>query len=192
MVLELATGGELFDRILRTDGKSFDETEAVRSVKQILEGLRYLHNIGIAHRDLKPENILYSHSGMITVTAWKYIKQIFLGPDARLLISDFGLAGCRRDGGGNFTMKTACGTAEYVAPEVLLRTPYTVAVDLWAVGVITYILISGQMPFDDQNKMILYKKILKANYDLDGETWQNASTQCKSFIQSLLILESEK
>ena len=85
-------------------------------------------------------------------------------------------------------MKTACGTAEYVAPEVLLRTPYTVAVDLWAVGVITYILISGQMPFDDQNKMILYKKILKANYDLDGETWQNASTQCKSFIQSLLIL----
>ena len=64
MVLELATGGELFDRILRTDGKSFDETEAVRSVKQILEGLRYLHNIGIAHRDLKPENILYSHSGM--------------------------------------------------------------------------------------------------------------------------------
>jgi len=176
LVLELATGGELFDRILRTDGKSFDETEAVRSIKQILEGLRYLHNIGIAHRDLKPENILYSHSG----------------PDARLLISDFGLAGCRRDGGGNFTMKTACGTAEYVAPEVLLRTPYTVAVDLWAVGVITYILISGQMPFDDQNKMILYKKILKANYDLDGETWQNASTQCKSFIQSLLILESEK
>ena len=64
LVLELATGGELFDRILRTDGKSFDETEAVRSVKQILEGLRYLHNIGIAHRDLKPENILYSHSGM--------------------------------------------------------------------------------------------------------------------------------
>ena len=66
MVLELATGGELFDRILRTDGKSFDETEAVRSVKQILEGLRYLHNIGIAHRDLKPENILYSHSGMLS------------------------------------------------------------------------------------------------------------------------------
>ena len=191
MVLELATGGELFDRILRTDGKSFDETEAVRSVKQILEGLRYLHNIGIAHRDLKPENILYSHSGM---TPYRMTSKMisFSGPDARLLISDFGLAGCRRDGGGNFTMKTACGTAEYVAPEVLLRTPYTVAVDLWAVGVITYILISGQMPFDDQNKMILYKKILKANYDLDGETWQNASTQCKSFIQSLLILESEK
>lgn len=157
------------------DGKSFDETEAVRALKQVLEGLRYLHNIGIAHRDLKPENILYSHTG----------------PDARLLISDFGLAGYRRDG-GQFTMKTACGTAEYVAPEVLLRTPYTVAVDLWAVGVITYILISGQMPFDDPNKMALYKRILVADYDLDSEPWGSVSDHCKEFIKSLLVLEAER
>ena len=148
----------------------------MRALKQVLEGLRYLHNIGIAHRDLKPENILYSHTG----------------PDARLLISDFGLAGYRRDGTGRFEMRTACGTAEYVAPEVLLRTSYTVAVDLWAVGVITYILISGQMPFDDPNKMVLYKRILEADYDLDIEPWLSVSTLCKQFIQSLLVLEADR
>ena len=110
-------------------------------------------------------------------------------------------------------MKTACGTAEYVkilyfrfkpemmnyivelryvAPEVLLRTPYTVSVDMWAVGVITYILISGQMPFDDQNKMLLYKKILNADYSLEGEAWQNASKNSKDFISKLLVLEPKK
>ena len=89
-------------------------------------------------------------------------------------------------------MKTACGTAEYVAPEVLLRTSYTVSVDLWAVGVITYILISGQMPFDDPNKMVLYKRILEADYDMDIEPWLSVSTLCKQFIQSLLVLEAER
>ena len=80
----------------------------------------------------------------------------------------------------------------YVAPEVLLRTPYTVSVDMWAVGVITYILISGQMPFDDQNKMLLYKKILNADYSLEGEAWQNASKNSKDFISKLLVLEPKK
>ena len=80
----------------------------------------------------------------------------------------------------------------YVAPEVLLRTPYTVSVDMWAVGVITYILISGQMPFDDQNKMVLYKKILNADYSTDGEAWTNVSKNAKNFINSLLVLEPKK
>jgi len=173
MVLELATGKELFERII---SDSFDEQEAVRAIKMLLQGLQYLHNLGIAHRDLKPENLLYSHDA----------------PDARLLITDFGLAGRRTQGGSDFTMKTACGTAEYVAPEVLLRTPYTVSVDMWAVGVITYILISGQMPFDDQNKMLLYKKILNADYSLEGEAWQNASKNSKDFISKLLVLEPKK
>lgn len=75
---------------------------------------------------------------------------------------------------------------------MLLRTPYTVSVDMWAVGVITYILISGQMPFDDQNKMVLYKKILNADYSTDGDAWLNVSKNAKSFINSLLLLEPKK
>lgn len=173
MVLELASGKELFERII---SETFDEKEAVRNIKMLLQGLAYLHNLGIAHRDLKPENLLYSHDG----------------PDARLLITDFGFAGRRTQGGSEFTMQTACGTAEYVAPEVLLSTPYTVSVDVWAVGVITYILLSGCMPFDDQNKMNLYQKILKADYSMEGQAWETVSKNAKSFINSLLELDPKK
>lgn len=173
MVLELASGKELFERII---SESFDEKEAVRNIKMVLQGLAYLHNLGIAHRDLKPENLLYSHEGR----------------DARLLITDFGFAGRRTTGGSEFTMKTACGTAEYVAPEVLLSIPYTVGVDLWALGVITFILLCGRMPFDDENKMNLYKKILKADYCMEGEEWESVSDNGKLFISSLLELDTKK
>ncbi len=63
---------------------------------------------------------------------------------------------------------------------------------MWAVGVITYILISGQMPFDDQSKMVLYKKILNADYSMEGDAWANVSDNAKSFIRSLLVLEPKK
>ena len=89
-------------------------------------------------------------------------------------------------------MKTACGTAEYVAPEVLLSIPYTVGVDLWALGVITFILLCGRMPFDDENKMNLYKKILKADYCMEGEEWESVSDNGKLFISSLLELDTKK
>jgi len=89
-------------------------------------------------------------------------------------------------------MKTACGTAEYVAPEVLLSIPYTVGVDLWALGVITFILLCGRMPFDDENKMNLYKKILKADYCMEGEEWESVSSNGKLFISSLLELDTKK
>ena len=89
-------------------------------------------------------------------------------------------------------MKTACGTAEYVAPEVLLSIPYTVGVDLWALGVITFILLCGRMPFDHDNKMDLYKKILKADYCMEGEEWESVSQNGKLFISSLLELDPKK
>ena len=114
------------------------------------------------------------------------------GRDARLLITDFGFAGRRTTGGSEFTMKTACGTAEYVAPEVLLSIPYTVGVDLWALGVITFILLCGRMPFDDENKMNLYKKILKADYCMEGEEWESVSDNGKLFISCLLELDTKK
>lgn len=150
MVMELATGGELFDRIIARG--SFTERDATRVLQMVLEGVKYLHTLGITHRDLKPENLLYYHPGA----------------DSKIIITDFGLASSRKKG-DECLMKTTCGTPEYIAPEILVRKPYTNAVDMWALGVISYILLSGTMPFEDDNRMRLYRQILKGKYSFSGE-----------------------
>lgn len=154
MVMELATGGELFDRLL-TQG-SFTEQDAVRILQMVADGIQYLHGLRITHRDLKPENLLYYHSGA----------------ESKILITDFGLAHSGNKN-GDWTMRTLCGTPHYIAPEVLLRQPYTSAVDMWALGVITYVLLSGFLPFDDENHTRLYRKILKGklNYTREVRVW---------------------
>lgn len=150
MVMELATGGELFDRIIARG--SFTERDATRVLQMVLDGVKYLHMLGITHRDLKPENLLYYHPGA----------------DSKIMITDFGLASTRKKG-DECLMKTTCGTPEYIAPEILVRKPYTNAVDMWALGVISYILLSGTMPFEDDNRMRLYRQILKGKYSFSGE-----------------------
>ncbi|XP_061429196.1 serine/threonine-protein kinase H1 [Lethenteron reissneri] len=173
MVMELATGGELFDRIINKG--SFTEADATRALQMILDGVRYLHSLGITHRDLKPENLLYYHPGV----------------DSKILITDFGLASSRRKG-DDCTMRTTCGTPEYIAPEVLLRKPYTNAVDMWALGVISYILLSGAMPFEDENRTRLYRLILRGHYSYAGEPWPSVSNLAKDFIDQLLSVEPTK
>lgn len=172
MVVDLATGGELFDRII-TKG-SFIESDACKVLTMVLDGLRYLHSLGITHRDLKPENLLYYHPG----------------PDSKILITDFGLSAFRKT--RDEFMSTICGTPEYIAPEVLARQPYTSQVDLWAVGVILYILLSGTMPFDDENYARLYRQILKAKYSYDGQHWKDVSSLAKNFIDGLLTVDPVK
>lgn len=173
LVMELLTGGELFDRIASRG--SFTERDATQVLQMVLEGVRYLHALGITHRDLKPENLLYYHPG----------------PDSKIMITDFGLSKTRQNS-TNETMDTTCGTPEYIAPEILLRCSYTNAVDMWAIGVITYILLSGQMPFADDNRTRLYKAILKAKYSYHGEAWKDVSDLAKDFINQLLVLEPEE
>uniref|UniRef100_A0A4X2K3P6 Protein serine kinase H2 n=1 Tax=Vombatus ursinus TaxID=29139 RepID=A0A4X2K3P6_VOMUR len=171
IVMELATGGELFDRIISQG--TFTERDAIIILKMVVDGLRYLHSLQITHRDLKPENLLYYHPGA----------------ESKILITDFGLAHSGNKN-GNWSMNTICGTPEYIAPEILSRKPYTNAVDMWALGVITYILLSGSLPFEDENHIRLYRKILKGKYNYKGEPWPNVSNLAKDFIDRLLTLDS--
>ncbi|XP_033168097.1 calcium/calmodulin-dependent protein kinase type 1 isoform X3 [Drosophila simulans] len=139
LVMELVTGGELFDRIVEKG--SYTEKDASHLIRQILEAVDYMHEQGVVHRDLKPENLLYYSPD----------------DDSKIMISDFGLSKMEDSG----IMATACGTPGYVAPEVLAQKPYGKAVDVWSIGVISYILLCGYPPFYDENDANLFAQILK-------------------------------
>ncbi|VBB33256.1 unnamed protein product, partial [Acanthocheilonema viteae] len=165
IVMEMASGGEMYNRVV-AKGR-YSETEARQALRMLLNGLAYLHSIRVTHRDLKPENLLYSDTT----------------PDARLLITDFGLAYQAQT--SEEKMTETCGTPEYIAPEVLLRSAYTDKVDMWAVGVIAYILMSGIMPFDDDCRSRLYTQIITANYIYYPQFW-SGSELAKDFVDALL------
>ncbi|XP_053499826.1 calcium/calmodulin-dependent protein kinase IGb [Ictalurus furcatus] len=164
LVMQLVSGGELFDRIL--DRGVYSEKDASLVIRQVLEGVNYLHKNGIVHRDLKPENLLY------------------YSPDeeSKIMISDFGLSKMEDKG----IMSTACGTPGYVAPEVLAQKPYSKAVDCWSIGVITYILLCGYPPFYEESETRLFLKIMKAQYEFDSPFWDDISESAKDFIRNMM------
>ncbi|XP_067666267.1 death-associated protein kinase 1-like isoform X1 [Haliotis asinina] len=170
LVLELVSGGELFDYISEKD--HLGEEEASAFIKQILEGVQHLHNKNIAHLDLKPENImmLNSHS-----------------QDIKLI--DFGLAQKIRPMDEHRAMM---GTAEFVAPEVVSYEPLSLATDMWSVGVITYILLSGASPFLGDHQQETYHNITAVNYTFDEEYFSQTSELAKDFIRKLFVKNTRK
>lgn len=166
IIMELVEGSELFDRIV--DKGYYSEKNAINIVQQILSAVSYLHKIGIAHRDLKPENLLCS------------------GDDENEIvkIADFGLSKIFND---EEELMTSCGTPGYVAPEVLMCESYDKSVDMWGIGIITYILLAGYPPFYAENDTALFEKIMNAEYDFDDECWEDVSDLAKDFIRHLLV-----
>ncbi|XP_062975532.1 calcium/calmodulin-dependent protein kinase type 1G [Elgaria multicarinata webbii] len=164
LVMQLVSGGELFDRILERG--VYTEKDASVVIQQVLGAVHYLHENGIVHRDLKPENLLY------------------LTPeeDAKIMITDFGLSKMEQNG----VMSTACGTPGYVAPEVLEQKPYSKAVDCWSIGVITYILLCGYPPFYEETESKLFEKIKEGYYEFESPFWDDISESAKDFICHLL------
>ena len=171
LVMELVTGGELFDSIVER-GK-YTEKDSAELIYQILKGVEYLHSVGICHRDLKPENLLY------------YEKS----KNSKIMLSDFGLSKIFND---DQVMKTACGTPGYVAPEVLRRKGYRKEVDMWSIGVITYILLCGYPPFYEENNAELFNQILKGKFEFDAPYWDNISNQAKNFVSRSLVVDSSR
>ncbi|KAI8646090.1 kinase-like domain-containing protein [Parasitella parasitica] len=172
IVTDLCTGGELFQRIVERG--TYTEATAADLVRQMLEGLAYLHSQDIVHRDIKPENLLFKTPA----------------ENAELLITDFGLSKLLKN--HNQVLTTACGTPGYVAPEVLKGTGHGKPVDIWSVGVIMYTLLSGFTPFYGEDQNELFDSIMKGKYDFDDENWEDISDEAKNLINKLLTFDPNK
>ena len=171
MVASSVDGSELFQKIIERG--SFSEMDALKIIRQVVDGIAYVHEHGMAHRDLKPENLLCA-----------------TGDDGEILIkiADFGLSKAFSDGD---PLKTACGTPDYAAPEVLTldQTGYSDAVDLWSIGIITYVLLCGYPPFYAKEQRELFTQILNADYEFPEEDWAQISEDAKDFIRHLLVVD---
>jgi len=168
LVMELVTGGELFDKIVEKG--SYTESEASTLVRKIVSAVDYLHGIDIVHRDLKPENLLLKRAD----------------DDLEVALADFGLSKIV----GAQMMQTACGTPSYVAPEVLNASGYGKEVDMWSIGVITYILLCGFPPFYGDTVPEIFEQIMEANFDYPEEYWGSVTKDAKDFINKLLVVET--
>eukprot|EP00596_Hydrurales_sp_CCMP1899_P006881 CAMPEP_0119034050 /NCGR_PEP_ID=MMETSP1177-20130426/1100_1 /TAXON_ID=2985 /ORGANISM="Ochromonas sp, Strain CCMP1899" /LENGTH=400 /DNA_ID=CAMNT_0006991251 /DNA_START=71 /DNA_END=1273 /DNA_ORIENTATION=+ len=170
LVLEFMEGGELFDRIVQKT--YYNEKEAKDLVVILLSAIKYCHDRNIVHRDLKPENLL--------LTSKK--------DDADVKIADFGFAvECADE-----TLTARCGTPGYVAPEILEGEKYGKAVDMWSIGVITYIILGGYPPFHDDNQKALFRKIRKAEFEFHPEYWEHVSEEAKDLIKGMLTKDPKK
>jgi len=168
LVMELATGGELFDRIIERG--TYTEADAAKLVGDLCNALAYLHAKGIVHRDLKPENLIYASPAS----------------DAPIKLADFGLAKVVSE---KAIMQTACGTPGYVAPEILQNTGFGIEVDMWSVGVILYILLCGFPPFYEEEMPALFKQIMSGRYDYPSPWWDNISKDAKDLVDKLLKVD---
>ncbi|XP_071391247.1 death-associated protein kinase 2-like isoform X1 [Centroberyx affinis] len=172
LILELVSGGELFDFLAQKE--SLSEEEATQFIKQILDGVQYLHSKRIAHFDLKPENIMLLD------------KNVLL---PRIKLIDFGLAH-KIEAGADF--KNIFGTPEFVAPEIVNYEQLGLEADMWSIGVITYILLSGASPFLGDTKQETLGNISAMNYEFDEEFFSSTSELAKSFIRQLLEKDTRK
>uniref|UniRef100_A0A8C4UX74 Ribosomal protein S6 kinase n=1 Tax=Falco tinnunculus TaxID=100819 RepID=A0A8C4UX74_FALTI len=179
LVMELLKGGELLERIQKK--KHFSETEASHIMRRLVSAVSHMHDVGVVHRDLKPENLLFTDET----------------DNSEIKIIDFGFA--RLKPPDNQPLKTPCFTLHYAAPELLNHNGYDESCDLWSLGVILYTMLSGQVPFQSQDKSLtctsaleIMKKIKKGEFSFEGEAWKNVSEEAKELIQGLLTVDPNK
>ncbi|KAF3665335.1 Calcium and calcium/calmodulin-dependent serine/threonine-protein kinase [Capsicum annuum] len=169
LILELCSGGELFDRIVG-QARYYNEAGAAAVVRQIAKGLEALHGANIVHRDLKPENCLFLNKDK----------------NSPLKIMDFGLSSFE-----DFANPVVglFGSIDYVSPEALSREKITTKTDIWSLGVILYILLSGYPPFFAPSNRQKQQMILNGQFSFDEKTWKKISSSAKQLISSLLKVD---
>ncbi|UZJ57511.1 hypothetical protein CBS101457_006831 [Exobasidium rhododendri] len=172
IVTDLCRGGELFDRLV--EKVHYNELDARHITRQIFEGICYLHEHDVIHRDLKPENILLRDKS----------------EPSNIVISDFGLSKFIPDDG--HLLMTACGSPQYVAPEVLLGNGYGPSVDIWSGGVIAYCLLAGYTPFFGEDQPTLFKQIIAMQVEFEPEYWSDVSDTAKDFILRCLCRTKDR
>jgi len=173
LIMEECFGGELFDRILKRikNNDIYNEKQACEIMQQVIGAIEYCHNNGIVHRDLKPENILYSKEGD--------------EKDNPIKIADFGLS---QNIDYNKTLSSKVGTAYYVPPEILAGK-YNEKCDIWSAGVILYILLSGEPPFNASNDNLIYAKIKKIDFSFPDNKWKHISNEAKDLLSKMIVKE---
>ena len=169
LIMEECSGGEFFDSLAKRakEKKMYTEKECAKIFKQILEAVNYLHAHGVCHRDLKPENILFSN----------------VADDSCLKLIDFGLSKVIE---GDKNLKGAVGTTFYMAPEVITGN-YNEKCDIWALGVILYIMLCGKPPFYSQNEEELKKNICSMKYTFDYPEFKKVSQDAIDLIKKILV-----
>lgn len=170
IVMEFVAGGELH-KALKRAGR-FSEQQTRRITMNLLFAVDYIHQKGIVHRDLKPANCLLTEEGELS-----------------LKIADFGFAVMA---GSESCLTSFCGTTAYMAPEILLDMPYGKPVDIWAIGVIVYLLLSGDYPFVSSAGVELTEEICEGHFTFDGPTWKEVSPGAKDFISRCLVVDASK
>ena len=176
LVMEECKGGEIFDRIIDhiQSKKMYSEKDASIIFQQVMSAIEYCHNNGICHRDLKPENLLYLNQGP--------------EQDNPIKVIDFGLSQMIST---DKKLKTKVGTAYYVAPEIL-KGDYTEKCDVWSAGVILYIFLSGDPPFNGPSDSEIYNKIAQMKYTFPEKKWKDISNEAKDLIQHMMAPENER
>ncbi|XP_076654847.1 calcium/calmodulin-dependent protein kinase II isoform X12 [Halictus rubicundus] len=172
LVFDLVTGGELFEDIVARE--FYSEADASHCIQQILESVQHCHHNGVVHRDLKPENLLLASKAKGAVVK----------------LADFGLA-IEVQGDAQAWFGFA-GTPGYLSPEVLKKEPYGKPVDIWACGVILYILLVGYPPFWDEDQHRLYAQIRAGSYDYPSPEWDTVTPEAKNLINQMLTVNPSK
>ena len=153
-------------------------------IHAVLQGVSYLHSMGIVHRDLKLENLKLNVPGEIHTVK----------------ILDYGFSRVVQNAGDD-VLTTICGSPQYAAPEIMTMTigparddyePYSAAVDCWSIGVITYMLLAGYAPFEDEDEMALFQKVVKGEFAFPSEPWDSIAPEAKELIRGLLTVNPQR
>ncbi|XP_069854207.1 serine/threonine-protein kinase 17A [Dipodomys merriami] len=173
LVLEYAAGGEIFDQCVADREDAFKEKDVQRLMRQILEGVHFLHTHHVVHLDLKPQNILLTSES----------------PLGDIKIVDFGLSRIMQN---SEELREIMGTPEYVAPEILSYDPISLATDMWSIGVLTYVMLTGISPFLGDDKQETFLNISQMNLSYSEEEFDGVSESAIDFIKKLLVRKPEE